>query len=50
MKARPCMGGWCAQRDKCAHYFAPIQWMKPAERLCGKTEQPELIKPERVPA
>jgi hypothetical protein len=40
------MGGWCGQRDKCANYVRPAAWMTPAERLCGKTEQPEPIKPE----
>jgi hypothetical protein len=37
-----CMGGWCRQRDKCAHYLLPPHppQENPAERLCslGKTD------------
>ncbi len=39
-----CMGGWCGQREKCAHYHAGGQ--NPAERLCGETEEPEpMVRP-----
>ena len=42
-----CMGGgWCRSRDKCAHFYAPrLVGLEPAERLCGKVEEPEPIKP-----
>lgn len=30
----PCMGGWCAKREKCPHYRASGQ--QPAERLCER--------------
>ena len=42
----PCMGGWCRQRDKCAHHVAPIQWNHPpTERLYEKgKDEPEPIK------
>lgn len=43
-----CMGGWCKQRDKCVHYIAPhTLGRQPVERLCGKVEEPETIKPTR---
>jgi len=46
----PCMGGWCAQRERCAHYHAAAP-MKPAERLCPKDEeQPEPIKQQKEAA
>ena len=46
MKLVQCMGGWCQQRDKCAHYVAPpLNKRKPAERLCPPgVEFPELVK------
>lgn len=37
-----CMGGWCGQREKCAHYHAGGQ--NPAERLCGEREEPEIMR------
>lgn len=44
-----CMGGWCRQRDRCAHYYA--QSTKPAERLCNKGEdKPQPVKIERKPS
>jgi hypothetical protein len=49
MSIVPCMGGWCGQRDKCAHYVSVVAFnLVPAERLCapGKDE-PEPIKPAR---
>lgn len=39
----PCMGGFCASRDKCAHYHSELE-RDPVERLCGATEEPEEIK------
>lgn len=30
----PCMGGWCARRDRCANYHAASPDSQPAERLC----------------
>lgn len=45
MSLAQCMGGWCQQRDKCAHHFAPRKpGRAPAERLCGDCEQPVLWK------
>jgi len=38
------MGGWCASRDKCQHYYVHSKVI--VERLCGKLEEPELVKPE----
>ncbi len=32
MTAKPCMGGWCALRDRCPHHEPTGR--KPAERLC----------------
>lgn len=29
----PCMGGWCAVREKCPHYTSPTI-CRPSERLC----------------
>ena len=39
-----CMGGWCSSRDKCQHYYVHSKII--VERLCGKLEEPELVKPE----
>ena len=46
MRIVQCMGGWCRQRDKCAHYSAPPTLSRaPAERLCPRDEEtPELAK------
>jgi hypothetical protein len=38
-----CMGGFCSSRDKCAHHET-VNVDKYVERLCGKIEEPELIK------
>ena len=36
MTLTQCMGGWCRQREKCPHYWAPKQRLvQPAERLCA---------------
>ncbi len=36
MTLTQCMGGWCRQREKCPHYWAPKQRQaQPAERLCA---------------
>lgn len=40
----PCMGGWCAARETCAHFHQPA-WRQPAERLCGATDEPVPVKP-----
>ena len=45
MKLVPCMGGFCGQRNGCAHYHAePTPGLEPAERLCarGKPEPVSL--------
>lgn len=31
---KPCMGGFCARREKCAHHVDPTDRVRPAERLC----------------
>ncbi len=37
---KPCMGGWCHQREKCAHFHS-LYRASPSERLCPpKHEQP----------
>jgi hypothetical protein len=33
---RPCLGGWCARRDACAHHVSPTNRADPAERLCDR--------------
>lgn len=33
MRFVPCMGGFCALRERCAHYHAEARW-EPSERLC----------------
>jgi hypothetical protein len=38
----PCMGGFCASRERCAHYYAE-SYLRPSERLCGKEERPRPI-------
>jgi hypothetical protein len=44
----PCMGGWCRERDRCAHHHAPVVRLPVPERLCPPGEdQPEPIKPAR---
>lgn len=42
----PCLGGFCHSRDGCAHYHSTLD-VKPADRLCGKVEEPEPIKPPK---
>jgi hypothetical protein len=39
-----CMGGWCAKRSECAHYWAaPSRAI--SERLCDKArEEPEPMR------
>jgi hypothetical protein len=33
---KPCMGGFCALREKCRHYVSPGDRQRmPAERLCA---------------
>ena len=39
-----CMGGWCAVRDRCAHYHARSG--TPVERLCARgDESPKPARP-----
>lgn len=33
-----CMGGWCTQRDHCAHFHADDR-NQPAERLCMRGDE-----------
>lgn len=49
MKRAQCMGGWCQQRDKCAHYTAPAEaGLEPVERLCrAGDERPLVLVPRR---
>lgn len=43
-----CLGGWCSSRDRCVHYIAlHTPGRQPVERLCGKVEEPETIKPSK---
>lgn len=37
--SRPCMGGWCHLRDRCAHYEQPDSAEHPAERLCDPGQE-----------
>lgn len=38
-----CLGGWCQSREKCAHHeIFPVDRF--VERLCGKEEEPTVIK------
>jgi hypothetical protein len=39
------MGGWCRERDNCAHYHANgLPGRQPVERLCDKRrDQPEPV-------
>ena len=39
MRVPPCMGGWCAVRERCARYQAASTRI-PAERLCPKGSTP----------
>jgi hypothetical protein len=40
------MGGWCRQREACAHYHSKSK-EPPADRLCGPIEEPEKLKDEK---
>ena len=44
-----CMGGFCRQRESCAHYHAPqLPGREPAGRLCERGhDQPERIRAYR---
>ncbi len=46
MSVVQCMGGWCQQRDRCAHYVAdPRMGRAPIERMCDKgADAPEPIR------
>jgi hypothetical protein len=36
MSLQQCMGGWCAGREKCPHYWEPMNpGVPPSERLCA---------------
>lgn len=42
------MGGWCQQRDKCAHYTAPEdRGLVPVERLCRPGDERPVMTPPR---
>ncbi len=46
---RPCMGGFCAQRESCPHYSVPTyvgDINHPAERLCGPVDGQLKDKPD----
>ena len=48
-KLQQCQGGWCATREKCAHYWAPKQRnVPPADRLC-QTERSIRLVPQEKP-
>lgn len=40
---RPCLGGWCQRRDKCAHYADPTARHNPAERLCDRGSEDRMF-------
>lgn len=40
---KPCMGGFCALREKCQHYVAPTSRQQPAERLCDRGMEREMF-------
>lgn len=42
MSLVPCLGGWCASREKCMHYHATDSDIEIVERLCGPKEEPEV--------
>lgn len=45
MTITPCMGGWCAKRDRCPHYTAPDAIASaPAERLCPQGRDGEMLR------
>jgi hypothetical protein len=47
MTTQSCMGGWCRERERCAHYLARDR-REPAERLCPRgVAIPMLIKREK---
>lgn len=47
---QPCMGGWCAKRNRCQHYHAESS-REPAERLCEPGDDGGAVMLQRaVPA
>lgn len=42
MSLQGCTGGFCASREKCAHYL--IRTATEDIRLCGKEENPMVVK------
>lgn len=42
MSLQGCTGGWCASREKCAHYL--MRTATEDIRLCGKEENPMVVK------
>ena len=44
----PCMGGWCSQRNACAHHVDPSQRKDPAERLCPPGDEQPVPMAGRV--
>lgn len=43
MSTQACMGGWCAQRDKCPHYHA-VNRGAPHERLCISGQDGVMVR------
>jgi hypothetical protein len=47
-RVQACLGGWCRERERCAHYVEADRYDEPAERLCPRdTTIPMLIKREK---
>ena len=42
MSLQGCTGGFCASREKCAHYL--MRTATEDIRLCGKEESPMVVK------
>ena len=40
---QPCLGGWCAKREKCPHHQAEDR-RAPAERLCPTGRDGEMLR------
>lgn len=44
----PCMGGFCALRDKCLHYTQPTTRAQPCERKCEAGQERVMFFVARV--
>ena len=40
---QPCLGGWCAKREKCPHHQTEDR-RNPAERLCPPGRDGEMLR------